>query len=114
MSEGRRARADERAQRINTAAGLLDEGATVVEAVAQVAAEFGLSSRQARRYVELARESGEVAVPEAAVVFTVRLPAGLVVRLRRHAAETHRTLSALVAEAIEQLLKRDGKGRSGG
>lgn len=114
MSEGRRARADQRAQRINAAAGLLDDGATVAEAVAQVADEFELSSRQARRYVELARESGEVAVPEVAVVFTVRLPAGLVARLRRHAADTHRTLSALVAEALEQLLERDGKGHDGG
>lgn len=114
MNDGRRARADERAQRINTAAGLLADGATVAEAIAQVAAEYGLSSRQARRYVELARESGEVAVPEATVVFTVRLPAGLVGRLRRHAAGTHRTLSALVAEAVEQLLERDSEGRSGG
>jgi predicted DNA-binding protein len=55
-----------------------------------------------------------VAVPEAAVVFTVRLPGGLVARLRRHAGETGRTLSALVAEAVEQLLERDGKGRGGG
>lgn len=111
MTEGRRARADERAQRINTAAGLLDEGVTVAEAVAQVADEFGLSSRQARRYVDLARESGEVAVPEAAVVFTVRLPAGLVARLRRHAQATGRTLSSLVTEAIEALLDRHGQER---
>jgi DNA-binding transcriptional regulator LsrR (DeoR family) len=114
MSEGRRARADQRARRINAAVALLDGGATVAEAVAQVADEFELSDRQARRYVELARESGEVAVPEAAVVFTVRLPGGLVARLRRHAGETGRTLSGLVAEAIEQLLERDGKGRGGG
>lgn len=114
MNEGRRARADQRARRINVAARLLDGGATVAETVAHIVHEFELSSRQARRYVELARERGEVAVPEAAVVFTVRLPGGLVARLRRRAAETGRTLSSLVAEAIEHLLERDGQGRGGG
>lgn len=114
MSEGRRARADERARRINAAAALLADGVSIAEAVERVAGEFALSDRQARRYVDVARERGEVAVPEAAVVLTVRLPAGLVSRLRRHASDTGRTLSSLVAEAIEQLLDRDGTGRSGG
>lgn len=114
MSEGRRARADERARRINAAAFLLDDGVSIADAVRRIAGEFGLSDRQARRYVDVAGEGGEVVVPEAAVVFTVRLPAGLVVRLRRHAGDTGRTLSSLVAEAIEQLLDRDGRGRFGG
>jgi hypothetical protein len=114
MNEGRRARGDERARRINAAAALLADGVSIAEAVEQVAGEFALSGRQARRYVDMAREGGEVEVPEAAVVFTVRLPAGLVSRLRRHASDTGRTLSSLVAEAIEQLLDRNGMGRSGG
>ena len=71
-----------------------------------VAVRFGLSHRQARRYVDRAEEHGRVAVPETAVVFTVRLPAGLVARLRRHAQATGRTLSSLVTEAIEALLDR--------
>lgn len=113
MGDGRRARADQRAQRINAAVVLLEDGATVVEAVRQVADRFGVSDRQARRYVDAARERGAVVVPDAAVVFTVRLPTGLVARLRGHAAATGRTLSALVADAIEQLLDRDGTGRGG-
>src|SRR5665811_880069 len=99
MSEGRRARADQRARRINAAVALLDDGIEVAEAVRQVAGQFELSGRQARRYVDLACERGAVAVPEPAVVFTVRLPVGLVGRVRRHASATGRTLSSLVAEA---------------
>lgn len=111
MSEGRRASADERARRVNAAAELLDDGASVTEAAGELAARFELSHRQARRYVDRAREHGSVAVPERAVVFTVRLPEGLVGRLRRHASATGRTLSSLVAEAIEALLDRHGQGR---
>lgn len=114
MHEGRRAPADERARRINAAAGLLDEGVSVAEATRELAARFDLSQRQARRYVDQARQLGPVAVPEPAVVFTVRLSGGLIARLRRHASSTGRTLSSLVTEAIEVLLDRHGEGRSDG
>ena len=105
---------DERARRINAAAGLLDDGGAVAEVVREIARRFRLSERQARRYVDQAREGGPVEVPEASVVFTVRLPGGLVGRLRGHARDTDRTLSSLVAEAIEELLGRLGSGRRGG
>lgn len=114
MSEGRRARADERARRINAAAELLDAGVEVAEAARQLARRFELSERQARRYVEHARAAGAVAVPEPSVVFTVRLPASLVGRLRAHARDSGRTLSSLVAQAIDELLERLRAGRAGG
>jgi predicted DNA-binding transcriptional regulator YafY len=114
MSDGRRARADQRARRINAAAELLDAGVEVVEAARQVARRFGVSERQARRYVERARDVGAVTVPEPTAVFTVRLPASLVDRLRGHARDSGRTLSSLVAEAVEALLDRHGAGRADG
>lgn len=114
MTEGRRAPADERARRINAAASLLDDGVTVVEATRKIAGRFALSDRQARRYVDQARQHGPVAVPEPAMVFTVRVPGGLVGRLRRHASATGRTLSSLVTEAIEALLDRHSQDRSDG
>lgn len=92
----------------------MDDGLAVVDVVREVARRFGLSERQARRYVDRARRGGAVAVPEPAVVFTVRLPGGLVGRLRLQASDTGRTLSSLVAEAIEGLLERLGSGRRGG
>lgn len=53
-------------------------------------------------------------MPDPSVVFTVRLPVGLVSRLRGHAKVTGRTLSGLAAEAIEELLDRPGRDRPGG
>lgn len=114
MTDGRRARADQRARRINAAAELLESGVGTADAARQLARRFRVSERQARRYVDEARERGVVAVPETAVVFTVRLPAGLVRRLRRHARTSRRTLSSVVAEAVEQWLERAQRSRGDG
>lgn len=114
MAERRRASAGQRARRINAAAEVLESGVETAEAARQLARRFRLSERQARRYVDEARERGSVAVPESTVVFTVRLPAGLVRRLRRHARTSRRTLSSLVAEALEQWLERVPRSRGDG
>lgn len=114
MTERRRADAGQQARRINAAAELLAAGAETAEVARQLAGRFSVSERQARRYVDAARERGAVAVPEPTVVFTVRLPAGLVSRLRAHAAASERTLSSLVAEACEAWLQRGRRGRGGG
>lgn len=110
MTERRRASAGQQARRINAAAILLGEGVEAAEAARQLARRFQVSERQARRYVDAARARGTVAVPEPTVVFTVRLPAGLVARLRRHARTSERTLSSLVAEACEGWLERTRRG----
>lgn len=114
MTGGRRASAEERARRVNVAVGLLDDGVSVLETTGELARRFGLSDRQARRYVDQARAGGSMAVPDPTVVLTVRLPVGLVARLRGHAQARGRTLSGLAAEAIEELLDRAGRDPSGG
>jgi len=63
MPGSRRARADQRAQRTNAAVALLAHGDDVAAAARQLAAQHGLSERQARRYVEQARHGGQVEVP---------------------------------------------------
>jgi predicted DNA-binding transcriptional regulator YafY len=110
MAERRRASAGEQARRVNAAAELLAAGVEAAEAARRLARRFDVSERQARRYVDAAREGGAVAVPEPTVVFTVRLPAGLVERVRAHAATSGRTLSSLVAEALEGWLERAQRG----
>jgi predicted DNA-binding transcriptional regulator YafY len=114
MTEGRRARADQRARRINAAAELLNAGVETAETARRIAQRYELSERQARRYVDAAREGGAVAVPEPTVVFTVRLPAGLVARLRDHARASRATLSSVVAAAVEAWLERTPRGRGDG
>jgi hypothetical protein len=105
MAGGRRARGDEYAARVNAAAEMLADGAPVVEAARELAGRFGLSERQARRYVERA-SAGPVAVPQKTSTFTVKLPVQLAARVREYAAVSGRTISAVVAQALEEFLAR--------
>ena len=77
-------------------------------------AEYGLSERQARRYVNeaLARPDG-VVVPERTAVFTVRLAPSLIVGLREHARASGVSLSAATAAAVGAYLEQAGE-RPGG
>ena len=111
MTEGRRARADQVAKRINTATELLDSGLEVVEATRTLARRHRLSERQARRYVDRARAGGAVDVPGAKVVFTVKVPTELARRVRRVAKATGQTISAVVSQALAEFLDRPAEGR---
>jgi Ribbon-helix-helix protein, copG family len=111
MTEGRRARADQVAKRVNTAAGLLADGMTVLDATVTLARRHRLSERQARRYVERARDEGSMEVPGPKVVFTVKLPVVVVRQIRRAARATGQSISAVVSEALTEFLERHGGGR---
>jgi hypothetical protein len=100
----------ERAERVNAAAELLGSGVAAVEAARVLAQRFSVSVRQARRYVAAAA-AGPVAVPEASVVFTVKLPASLAALVRQHAHERGLTISAVVARALTEFLQRAHRGR---
>lgn len=101
-----RAGGGEFAERVNAAADLLDEGAVAADAARLLAERFGCSPRQAHRYVQRATRLGHVTVPAQVVVFTVKLPVPLVARVRAHAASSGRTISAVVAQALEEFLAR--------
>jgi len=105
----RRAHADEYAVRVNRAVELLvDRSPAAV--VRGLQAEFGLSERQARRYVNeaLARPEG-VVVPERTVVFTVRLAPSLIAGMRKRARSGGVSLSAATAAAVGAYLERAGE-----
>jgi hypothetical protein len=104
MPGGRRAGGAEHAARVNAAAELLDAGVPAAEAARVLAGRLGCSERQARRYAGLAAEAGPVPVPEPGTVFTVRLPARLAAAVREHARASGRTISAVVAQALEEFL----------
>ena len=110
MSDGRRARGDQVAKRVNTAAGLLAAGMSVAEATVSLARRHRLSERQARRYVVRARDDGVMEVPGSKVVFTVKLPAVLARRVRRMARATGESISSVVAEALREFLERHNRG----
>ena len=101
------------AERVNAAVQLVEAGVGAGEAARLLAVRFAVSPRQARRYVELAAASGRVPVPEANVVFTVKLPMALAGRVRAHALESGVTISALVTRALLEFLERGRKERRG-
>jgi hypothetical protein len=108
MAAGRgRVDAGEYARRVNAAAEQLESGVPVAEAARLLAERFGCSVRQARRYVERA---GRTVAPEATTVFSVRLPATLVARVRERARESGSTISAVVAQALTEFLARGHRG----
>ena len=109
----RRAYADEYAVRVNRAAALVRDRSPA-DAVRALQAEFGLSERQARRYVNTGLERPDgVPVPERTAVFTVRLAPSLIDGLRTRAGVTGQSLSAVTAEAVHAYLAGAG-GRGGG
>jgi hypothetical protein len=109
----RRAFADEYALRVNRAAVLLRDSSPA-DAVRALQAEFGLSERQARRYVNVGLlEPRGVPVPERTAVFTVRLAPSLIGGLRECAGATGQTLSAVTAEAVHGHLVGAGQRRGG-
>ncbi len=103
---GDRAGAGEYAERVNAAADLAEAGVPVAEAARVLASRFGCSQRQARRYAERAARAGRVDAPQATTVFTVKLPAALAAAVREHARASGRTISAVVAQAVEEFLAR--------
>ena len=104
-----RAGGGEHAERINAAAELAEAGVPAAEAARVLAGRFGCSARQGRRYADTAARSGRVAVPEATTVFTVKLPVRLAAAVREHARVSGRTISAVVAQALEEFLSRGGR-----
>jgi hypothetical protein len=107
---GRRADGGEFAERVNAAADVLAGGVTAVDAAVMLAARFGVSTRQARRYVDQAASTGRREVPEGSVVFTVKVPASVAARVRRRARVSGVTISALVTQALTEFLA-PGRGR---
>jgi hypothetical protein len=66
---------------------------------------------QAYRYLRRAREARDILpIPERTGVFTVKLPVGLIRRLRELAQSSGETLSGIVARALEAFLKREEHG----
>lgn len=96
----------EYAARVNVAADLAGAGIPAAEAARVLASRFGCSARQARRYADQAAAGGRVPVPGPGVVFTVKLPGRLATAVREHARDSGRTISAVVAQALEEFLAR--------
>ena len=83
----------------------------MAEAARELAGRFGCSLRQARPCADRAVASGRVGVPETATVFTVKLPVRLAAAVREHTQASGRTISTVVAQALEEVLERGRRNR---
>src|SRR2546422_11305756 len=106
MNDRRRARFAQYAERVNRALGLLGRfpPAAILRTLAR---RYRVSPRQARRDVEAAQQHPEgLPVPEATVVFTVKLPGSLARRLRALARTTGENSSSPGPRGPEAWLQR--------
>lgn len=91
----------QKAERLNTAHSLLARGTGMAEATMTLSQKFGISRRQAYRYLQEAQAIGH-AVPVVApsVPITLKLPAHIVRDVRAYSVISGATLSDIVTRAI--------------
>jgi predicted DNA-binding transcriptional regulator YafY len=95
----------ERAKRINAAIAFLKQFSSITEAAVAMSAQYGISKRQAYRYVKEAESAGsQIPVPDQKIAFTVKLSQNLTLALRQYAQFKGQTLSEVVTQALEALL----------
>jgi hypothetical protein len=96
----------QKAERLNAAHRLLSGGTELPDAAATLARNFGLSRRQAYRYLEEAAAIGHlVPVTEPSIPITLKIPGNVVRDLRSYSAASGLTLGDIVARAISRFLK---------
>ncbi len=95
----------QKSERLNAAHSLLARGTGLSEAAVSLSRQFGLSRRQAYRYL---REAGTIGhpVPVAApsVPITLKMPADTVREVRAYSVISGLTLSEIVTRAITAFL----------
>ena len=95
----------QKAERVRAAERLLASEIGMAEAAMTLSREFGLSRRQAYRYLELARAGAPArSSAENSVTITLKMPESLARSLRSHAARHRVTTSAVVRQAVVALL----------
>lgn len=88
-------------EQLNAAYALLGQGITASEAVRQLSRRFGLSARQAGRYVREARIMARPAeAVEASVPITIKIPGTLAATLRAQARSRGLSIGEIVARAL--------------
>src|SRR5437588_12623492 len=102
----------DKARQLNTAHGLLERLIALPEAMHRLSREFGLSERQAYRYLEEASHLDQpVEVSETTVAITLKLPVRTARLLRAYARSSGLTIGAIVTRALAAFLgaqRRDG------
>ncbi|SIO41699.1 Ribbon-helix-helix protein, copG family [Bradyrhizobium erythrophlei] len=94
----------QKAERLRAARRLLADEIGMAEAAVALSRTFGLSRRQAYRYLELARAGAPPLAAENSVTITLKMPESLARGLRAHATARGVTTSEVVRQAVAALL----------
>jgi hypothetical protein len=94
----------QKAERLRAARRLLADEIGMAEAAVALSRTFGLSRRQAYRYLELARAGAPPLAAENSVTITLKMPESLARGLRAHATAHGVTTSEVVRQAVAALL----------
>jgi Arc/MetJ-type ribon-helix-helix transcriptional regulator len=94
----------QKAERLRAARRLLADKIGMAEAAVALSRTFGLSRRQAYRYLELARAGAPPLAAENSVTITLKMPESLARGLRAHATARGVTTSEVVRQAVAAFL----------
>jgi predicted DNA-binding transcriptional regulator YafY len=94
----------QKAERLIAARRLLADQIGMAEAAMALSRSFGLSRRQAYRYLELARAGAPAPSAENSVTITLKMPESLARGLRDHASRRGVTTSEVVRQAVTAFL----------
>ena len=96
----------EQARRVNATVSLLRQKTSSPEVLSRLIARYGVSRRQAYRYLQQAQTTpGPLPVPEAKGVFTVKLPVSLIQKVRQQSRRERGAISQWVETALRRSLK---------
>ena len=95
----------QKAERLNAAHSLLARGTSMADAVVSLSRQFGLSRRQAYRYLQEAQAIGHsVPLVAPSVPITIKMPANVVRDVRAYAVLSGLTIGEIVTRAITAFL----------
>jgi predicted DNA-binding transcriptional regulator YafY len=94
----------QKAERLRAARRLLADENGIAEAAVALSRTFGLSRRQAYRYLELARAGSPPSAAESSVTITLKMPESLAHGLRAHATARGVTTSEVIRQAVAAFL----------
>jgi hypothetical protein len=96
----------DKARQLNAAQRLLKRNVAPSEAAQTLSRKFGLSLRQAYRYLEEAAQlHGPVVITEATIPITLKLPPTTVRMLRAYAKRSGLRIGVIVTRALEAFLR---------
>ena len=100
----------QKVERLNAAYTLLAQGVTASEAVLRLSRRFGLSQRQAYRYLQDARAMSQPIEPaETLIPITIKIPDTLVEALRAHSRSSGDSIGEIVARALRGFFSDTGR-----